>query len=135
MVALDGRIMNSDEIGSTSPEARPARISVVLSALNRVVDFNDERLTLGCFRTLLKLFEACEERSEGLATVALANLLYDPSTKQRTNVTRHLTALREWDLVVTERDLSDKRVHLNRVTDAGRKLCEEACGLDRTSVG
>ena len=92
----------------------------------------DGEMQLACFRTLLKLCEVCESQSEGMPTLALANLLYDPSRKQRTNVTRHLVFLRDRGLVETCKDPRDSRVHLNRPSELARELCRAISSLPDT---
>ncbi|MGY3581807.1 DNA-binding transcriptional ArsR family regulator [Bradyrhizobium sp. USDA 4341] len=107
---------------------RQARLGFIRAALDVVMVFDGE-MQLACFRTLLKLCEVCESQSDGMPTLALANLLYDPSRKQRTNVTRHLVFLRDRGLVETGKDPRDSRVHLNRPTDLARELCRAISSL------
>lgn len=120
-----------DEVNKLTAARQQARLGFVRAALDVVMVFDGE-MQLACFRTLLRLCEVCEGQSEGVPTLALANLLYDPSRKQRTNVTRHLVFLRDRGLVETCKDTRDSRVHLNRPTDLARELCRAISSLPVT---
>lgn len=119
------RMQTHDSDGASGEEDRRARQALVRAALATVLT-SRPYMNVACLQTLLTVCAACETDSEGIATVALASQI---NTKHRTNVTGYLQKLREGGLVHSQKSQRDKRVDLNRPTEAGWALYDAIGGL------